>query len=204
MTTTRKVVIGFWIFIVISLLWEFYNYNQGLSQQAIDHPTQQHFYFLHTNAPPVTVAQVRDAPDIIQTSFTVTPDTPAKGSFTCNVTLKNVGTKPATGIQICVRPFRGANFNDPDVGGPRGGILDDDDPISMISDWLSFPDLGPGQSSTRTDVFLARPGIPTGVNPKAQIIFETAKTSPPPTPTTTETPAAPQPPTAPDSPRHAN
>jgi hypothetical protein len=177
MTTTRKVIIAFWIFIVIALPWEFYNYNQSLNKQATDHPVQQHFYFFHTNAPTATAAQVHNGPNVVQTSFTVQPDTPARGSITCSVTLKNTGNEPATSVQVCVRPYRGVSTINIDVGGGRGEVLKDDDPISMLSDWLAFPDLAPGQSSTETDIFLARPGLPTGLNPTPQIIFETAKPS---------------------------
>jgi hypothetical protein len=128
----------------------------------------------------------------VQTSFVVQPDTPATGSFTCLVTLKNIGNVKATSIQVCVRPFRGVSTIDIDVGGNRGGTLDDNNPISMISDWLSFPDLDPGESRTLSDVFLTRPDIHPGVNPRPQIIFEAAKPD-------SAAPSSPEAPVAPDA-----
>ena len=190
MTTTTKVLAAFWIFIVVMLVWEFYSYNQGLTQAAVDHPKQEHFYFFHTNAPAAAAPQIKDGPDIVQTAFSVHTDEPATGSITCYVTLQNVGTKAATNVQVCVRPYRGVSTVDIDVGGGRGGVLSDDDPISLRSDWLAFPDLAPGQSITQTDVFLAQPGLRTGSNPKPQIIFEKAKPSST-APATPEAPATP-------------
>jgi len=178
MTTTRKVIIAFWIFIVVMLVWNFYSYNRGLTQQAADHPTPDHYFFFHTNAPAVSAGQFHNGADIEQTAFVVQPNTPATGSFTCLVTVKNIGNAKATGIQVCIRPYRGVSTVDIDVGGNRGGTISDDDPIAQISDWLSFPDLAPGESSTQSDVFFARPEIHPGMNPKPKILFETAKPAP--------------------------
>jgi hypothetical protein len=181
-TTTRKLIIAFWVFIGFMLIWQLYSYNQGMNQQAIDHPTQTQFIFLHTNAAPVSPRVVRsDEADVEQTSFVVQPETPSAGSFTCLVTLKNVGLSKATDIQVCVRPFRGASNFDEDVGHQTStGPLSDDDPISRFNDWLSFPDLAPGQSDTRSINFTNRTDYNPGVNPKPQIIFKTEKTPPKP------------------------
>jgi len=179
MSLWRKLVVAFWIFFGVMVLWSFYDYNRGLTQQAVDHPVQEHFYFFHTNAPSGATAPSRNGPDIVQTAFVVQPDTPAKGSFTCLVTLKNLGGQKATGIQVNVRPYRGTFTGDVDVGGPsRSGTLSDDDPIAQIGDWLSFPDLAPGESSTQSDVFFARSDVKPGLNPKPNIIFEAVKPAP--------------------------
>ena len=50
MSRTRKLIIAFWIFIGCMLLWQFYDYNQGLKEASVEHPTQQHFWFTNSVA----------------------------------------------------------------------------------------------------------------------------------------------------------
>jgi hypothetical protein len=149
MTPLRKLIYAFWIFVVIMLLWQFYTYNAGLRQQAIDHPTQEHFYFYNTNSTTAAAApapaQVNGA-DVQQVRYTVEEGVGGTGNMTCHVTLKNMGNARATGIQIMVRPFRGASNYDEDVGKSDSTPLSDDDPISKFGQWISFPDLAPGAS----------------------------------------------------------
>jgi hypothetical protein len=157
MSRTRKLIIAFWIFIVIMLLWQFYTYNQGLTQEAIDHPQQEHFYFFHTNAAPVNAAeQVHHGAYVEQTHYTVENNVPANGSFTVHVTLKNEGDAKAVGVQVRVRPYRGMRLGDEDVGNSPLRILDDNDPLSQFGQWVSFSDLAPGESSTQSVIFLSQ------------------------------------------------
>jgi hypothetical protein len=156
MSRTRKLIIAFWIFIVIMLLWQFYTYNQGLKQAAIDHPQQEHFYFFQTNAaaPSAPAPAQPSGPDVEQTAYSVEENTPTSVSFTCHVTLKNVGNAKAVNIQVRVRPYRGMRLGDEDVGNSTLKILDENDPLSQFGQWVGFPDLAPGESSTQSVIFL--------------------------------------------------
>jgi len=160
------------------LIWQFYTYNEGLKQASIEHPTQEHFWFTN-GAPaaptaPVAPAQATGA-DVQQTAFTIEGNTPSTGSMTCHVTLKNEGGTKAVGIQVKVRPYRGASKFDEDVGRSDPTPLSDDDPISQFGDWVNFPDLAPGESSTQSVVFMARTFMVPGTNPKPEILFQTDK-----------------------------
>ncbi len=102
----------------------------------------------------------------------VAKDTPTPGNITCKVTLKNVGNAKATCIQINVRPYKGSSTYDEDVGYQKVIVLCDDDPISRYGQWLDFPDLKPGESSTKSVSFLAHPPFKPGNNPKPDIVFK--------------------------------
>ena len=170
MTPTKKLIFAFWVFIVIMLLWQFYSYNQSLKQQAIDHPTQTQFFFLHTNAPPVAATPVpKNGPDVQQVRYTVENNAPSDGNFTVHVTLKNVGNAKAVSVQIHIRPYRGMRLGDEDVGNSPLRILPDDDPLSQYGDWLTFPDLAPGESSTQSVIFLDHQGATPVVPGKSDL-----------------------------------
>jgi hypothetical protein len=181
MSRTQKWITAFWIFIGCMLLWQFYSYNEGLKQQAIEHPQQTEFWF--TNAAPTKAAPTQAAingADVQQTAFAVQDNTPNTGSFTCQVTLKNVGNAKAVDIQISVRPYRGVSNYDEDVGQQNVIVLSDDDPLSKFGQWVSFPDLAPGESSTQSVTFLSRSDFKPGNNPKPNIMFQTEKAPPKP------------------------
>ena len=179
MTPTRKLIIAFWVFIVGMLLWQFYDYDQGFKQAAIDHPQQEHFWFTNSVAAPAAPTQAhRDGADVRQTGFSVTDNAPGAGSFTCHVTLKNEGNAKAVGIQVSVRPYRGITRGDEDVGHTDMSILSDDDPISQFGQWVSFPDLAPGESNTQDVIFIGRTDVRPGTNPNPEIQFQTEKAKP--------------------------
>jgi hypothetical protein len=180
MTRTQKWIVAFWVFIGVMCIWSIFSYNATLNQEAEQHPAQTKFVFLHTNAAPVApVAARADKADVEQVHYEVQLDTPSRGSFTSVVTLKNLGTVPATNIQINIRPYRGASALDLDAGRQNAPTLSDDDPLAKFGDWLSFPDLAPGESATRTDVFVAQlTDLKPGSNAKPQIIFESDKKGP--------------------------
>jgi len=178
----RKLIIAFWICIGCILLWQFYTYDQGLDR-AGPAASQQHFYFFHTNGPASALAKAHhDGADVEQTDFSVDDNTPATGSYTCRVTLKNVGNAQAIGVQVKVRPYRGISNYDEDTGHQNLVAPNDDDPISVFGDYVAFPDLAPGESSTQSVVFLSRPEYKPGKNPNPEILFQSAKASPPPVP----------------------
>lgn len=179
MTPLRKFFVLFWIFIGGMLIWQFYSYNHGMDQAQVDHPQQEHFYFY----PPATkadgTAQPKpvDGADVRQVNYAALDGQPNPGCFTSHVVLKNVGNAKAINIQIWIRPYRGAGVGDEDVS-PNFHYLSDDDPLAQVGEWIAFPDLAPGESSTADVVFTNRPGIHPGKNPNPQINFQTAKAGP--------------------------
>jgi hypothetical protein len=180
MSRTRKLIIAFWIFIGCMLLWQFYTYDRGLTQAAIEHPQQKQFWFTNSvaAAPAAPTQPAHDGADVEQTGFSVEDNTPGTGSFTCHVTLKNRGNAKAVGVQVSVRPYRGISRGDEDVGHTPTGIVSDSDPISQLGQWVTFPDLAPGESSTRSVIFIGRTDVRPGTNPKPEILFQTEKAKP--------------------------
>jgi hypothetical protein len=182
MSTTRKLIIAFWIFIGCMLLWQFYTYDQGLTRAEVEHPTQQHFWFTNSAAaaPAAPTKALANGAVVQQTGFSVENNAPSAGSFTCHVTLKNVGNAKAVGVQVSVRPYRGITLDDQDVGHarPAAVTLSDSDPISQYGQWVSFPDLAPGESGTQNAVFLSRTDVIPGTNPNPEIQFQTEKAKP--------------------------
>ncbi len=176
MSRTRLAIIAFWVVIIIMLIWQFRSYDTGLTQDSIDHPQQQHFFFYHTNSAPVAPSAAHsEGADVEQTAFDVQPNAPSAGNFTCRVTVKNLGTAKATGVQVDVRPYKGIALGDLDNGHARPGTMNDSDPISQIGQWVTFPDLAPGEEATETAVFLNRSDVSPGANPQPEIVFETEK-----------------------------
>ena len=162
MSRTRQLIIAFWVFIVIMLLWQFYIYDKGITTAATTHPTQEHFYFIHTNAPTSVAPPVEHQGAFVQqTNFAVQNDVPATGSFTCQVTLKNLGHAKAAGVQVSVRPFRGTPPATR-TWASRRSRRSDNSALAQFGQWLNFPDLGPGESSTQSVIFLSRPGVEPG------------------------------------------
>ena len=180
MSRTRKLIIAFWIFIGCMLLWQFYSYNKGLDQAAIAHPQQKQYWFTNSvaTAPAASTQPTRDGADVQQAGFSVEDNAPSTGSFTCHVTLKNRGNAKAVGIQVSVRPYRGISRGDEDAGHTDMSVLSDSDPISQFGQWVTFPDLAPGESSTQSVVFLGRTDVRPGTNPKPEIHFQTEKAKP--------------------------
>jgi len=179
MTPIRKLIIAFWVFIVGMLLWQFYDYDQGLKEAAIVHPQQEHFWFTNSVAAPAGPTQPkRDGADVQQTGFSIEDNAPSAGSFTCHVTLKNEGNAKAVDVQVSVRPYRGITRGDEDVGHTDMSTLSDDDPISQFGQWVSFPDLAPGESSTQDVIFVSRNDVRPGTNPNPEIQFQTEKAKP--------------------------
>lgn len=170
---------AFWIFIIVMLIWQFYSYNQQLSTPDPQHPTQEHFFFYQpSHAAAAATPVTHDGPYVVQTGFRVQDSTPTDTSFTCHVTLKNTGKAKATGVQVCVRPYRGALDYDPDSGeskGARPGLQDDSSSRASVSQWVSFPDLAPGESSTQSAVFMKDGASIYGINPQPEITFQPEK-----------------------------
>ncbi len=177
MSKTRMAIWAFWIFIIGMMIWEFYSYNQDLTQQAHDHPADGHFFFYHKDpkAVPKPEQMEHNGPFLTQTGFTVEPGVPNYASFTCHVTVKNIGTAKATNIQVCVRPFKGIKVGDEDLSNKPLQTLPDSDPTSLIDQWVTLPDLAPGQSASQSAVFYNKPGFNPGRNPDPLMRFEAEK-----------------------------
>jgi hypothetical protein len=158
------------------LVWQFYTYNQGMTQEAVDHPKQEHFFFFHTNAMAAANAPTdarHSGAFVHQVRFTVHNDTPSRGSFTCEVTLKNDGDAAATNVEVHVRPFKGSMLGDEDMTVYKP--LPDNDPTSQMGQWVTFPDIAPGQSAMQAVVFLNQGGLKPGSNPDPEVVFESVK-----------------------------
>jgi hypothetical protein len=174
MSWTRRFIWVFWIFVITMLLWQFYLYNNKLSQPDAQ-PKQEHYFFYQhvaTAAAPVE----HEGPFVEQTDFSVEDNTPTSASFTCHVTLKNIGKGKATNVEVSVRPYRGAFVSDVDDGSRNDNkAIDDNSPLAQVSQWVEFPDLDPGESKTESVVFLKQGSSNYGTNPKPEVIYEPEK-----------------------------
>jgi len=180
MTPMRWLYAAFWIFIGTMLIWQFNTYNGHINQaQAVTPPQQKHFYFLPGAHSTDTLgpAPKPDGADIQQISFTYDKDT-TPGSFICHVVLKNEGNMKGVGIQVLVTPFRGIVLGDPDGGRGPVRTLSDSDPIAQTSQWVTFPDLAPGELNSQDVVFSNYSGYKPGTNSHPQILFHTEKPKP--------------------------
>jgi hypothetical protein len=189
MTTTQKLIVAFWVIILLTAAWQFYTYNEKLSQPTAAAQAPQHFYFYPPGSrapdqPPPAGPTAKPGADVRQTAYSVDLNKPTAGFMTCHVTLKNFGLSKALNIQVKVRPYRGATNEDGEASfQPKVYTLPDDDPISQIGDYVSFPDLAPGESETRDVQFAIHTEVNPGTNPNPDIIFETDKSAPAPAPT---------------------
>jgi hypothetical protein len=176
MTPTRWLIVLFWVVVIALLYREFKRVDAAKVQEGNAAPPHQYFFVPPPNAPkpaapappPATGADVR------QVKFVAEPNTPGMGSFTCLVTLQNVGPATARNVRVYVRPYRGAGYGSVDVGHVGYHVLKDTDPLSQYGAWVNFPDLKPGESSTQQAVFLDHPNVTPGYNSNPEIIFETA------------------------------
>jgi hypothetical protein len=168
---------AFWTFIVVMLLWQFYLYNQKLSAPDPAHPDRAHFFFYMPSKAAGTkgVPGAHDGPYVEQTAFSVSDNTPTSGSFTCHVTLKNTGKAKAIDVEVRVRPFRGTSLNDVEDDKGETPPMDDNSPMAQFGQYVAFPDLAPGESSTQDAVFIKQPGGNYGKNPSPEIIYAPEK-----------------------------
>jgi hypothetical protein len=160
------------------LIKQFYDYNQNLAAAPVAAP--QHFFYNMANAPetaPAVVAPSLHAADVRQENYAavVNADT---SSCTATIVLKNYGNARATGIECEVRPYRGAIVGQDELGRQIMHPLSDSNALAQIAQWVTFPDLDPGEESTQTLTFFSQPGFRPGANPDPQIIFQTAKSNP--------------------------
>jgi hypothetical protein len=168
----------FWVFIATMLIWEFFSYNKNYSQVQAAQPQDTHFFFYDTNVvakPAAAGKPTVDGPDVEQVLYSTEESVPSPGNFTAHVTLKNKGTAKAVDVQIMVRPYRGIMLQSGEVISGQSTYLDESDPLSQYGQFVSFPDLAPGQSASVDVVFPDHPNVTPGNNPKPEIDFGTAK-----------------------------
>jgi hypothetical protein len=178
MSAGRIALIVFWVVLGAVLFKQFFDYNQHLASAPAAAP--QHFFYDMANAPTTAAAAVAPplhAADVRQESYAavINPDTSA---CTSTVMIKNYGNARATGIECEVRPYRGAVVGQDELGRQVMHKLSDGNALAQISQWITFPDLDPGEESTQTVSFFGQPGVRPGSNPDPQIIFQTAKSNP--------------------------
>jgi hypothetical protein len=175
MSWTRRFIWTFWICLGVLLCWNLYSCNDKIAQEAAQ-PKQDHFFFYQPTKETAAAAAVPAGPRVEQTGFQVEDNTPTNGAFTCHVTLKNTGKSKAIDVQVCVRPYRGSDAGNEDSGPNVSAPIPDDDPRAQVNQWVSFPDLDAGASSTQSVVFTKEKDATNfGNNPKAEIVFRPEK-----------------------------
>ena len=175
MSWTRRFIWAFWIFIIVMCCWELYSCNNKIAEEAAK-PKQDHFFFYQPTKETASAAAIPAGPRVVQTAFHIDDNTPTDGAFTCHVTLTNTGKAKAIDVQVCVRPYRGGTSGTDDSGPNVSAPIPDDDPRAQINQWVSFPDLDAGESSTQSIVFTKERGaVNFGDNPKAEIVFRPEK-----------------------------
>jgi hypothetical protein len=184
MSRMGMLITAFWIFVIGMLIWEFNSYNQHATEEAIAHPPQKHFFYYNTNIAPLNAPPppLPDGPYVKQIATSVEHNEPSQGNFIYLVTLKNVGNAKAVGVQVLVHPFAGVSMGNDDGGNsaamhrPGGSAAASNyNPMADYGQWITFPDLAPGQSDTESTVFLEHPGTDPGANPEPQILFKSEK-----------------------------
>jgi hypothetical protein len=181
MSTTRWLILLFWVVVIGGLIKGAYDFDSNLQSKATAHPTPDETFFTplpgQAPAPAAPVAPVEGA-DVQQVDFNIQDDTPSVGSFTCQVTVKNLGNEKAENVQIHVLPFKGGRSGSDDVGHHPLKPLSDGDSLAQTGNWLAFPDLAPGESSTQSITFLSHEMVEPGRNANPEIQFTSAKAKP--------------------------
>jgi hypothetical protein len=187
MSRTRWLIVAFWVFIGGMLWWQFNSYNTAIDVKAKEHPTQEHFFANGSPNPdgsmpkptPSATNPIAPAADVEQVSYSVQKDTPGTGSATATIVLKNQGNAKAVGVEVFLRPYRAAPSTDVNARGISGnGALSEDDPVSQMGQWVTFPDLAPNESATQSVVFTEHQGLEPGGNPTPKIVSATEQAKP--------------------------
>jgi hypothetical protein len=183
--------VGFWVFVAVMLAWQAYNYNNSVVADAAAHPEKHYFYDPGAAAPPPVPKA--PAPDVRQVAYHVLPGSPVPGNFTVQFTVKNLGTAAATGIRVKVRPYRGIMDGNEDNGHAHAdtlvpsdsddsgngtvGPISENDPTSQFGQWVSIPDLAPGESSSNSVTFVDQSDKIPNDNPRLEIEFVPVKSN---------------------------
>jgi len=157
------------------LLWQFHTYNHHLEQRDAAAPKHEGPYIFNaqTMAPPPPPKP--DVADVRQVGFNAEEGKPSPGQFICHVTLQNIGKVKATHVQIMVSPYHGAWVGAPNGTDEDAHVVNSSDAAYTVSQWLSFPDLAPGEKVTRDITFYNQYGLRPGNDERPQIQFESEK-----------------------------
>ena len=111
----------------------------------------------------------------VKLSHYVTHITPGALEFSVDVTLQNVGSKNATGVQVMVHPYVGnqdtnkSQMGPDEIPGQQGG-----DPMRNVVQNLDYPDIDPGQTATQSFTLPVRSDAdPAEHDANLQVIFVT-------------------------------
>lgn len=177
MSTKNTLIFIFWAFVLSMLGYQMVQeYLKGQAAHA-SYVARQVVTPPQATSPAATLSSTPPPPispdaDVRQIGYSVKGHSPTQ--FEAIITLKNVGGGTAAGVQIFVRPFRGGdNSKNPGMD----STTPEDSPDSQYGEWVSFPDLAPGQEATQPFDFNARPehGISPGGNDDPKIIWVTKK-----------------------------
>lgn len=167
MTPTRKLIVGFWVALLLIGAWKFYGYNHTMTSTP---PAPEKHWFLPApgsapaKAPVADVRMTRYARRISSSGT----------FFTADVTVQNFGQRKATGVQARVQPYVGNRGTNPAAPGPAGiPSFPNGDPMTNIYQWVSFPDLAPGATATQTITLPMRSDADPAQSFKPHVIFQT-------------------------------
>ena len=171
MTTTRWMIAAFWaVMIVIGLTY---------AVESILAPPPKVVPEKHWFPAPLPSANAASSAsaDVRMTHYI--ESSAGISTFNVEVTLKNFGRKKATGVQIKIFPYTvGSDTNvEPHVHGPDEMPLThgQGDILQTAFQYITFPDIAPGDSSTQTVSLPNRSDAdPSDSQPKPEIQFSNA------------------------------
>jgi hypothetical protein len=166
MTPTRWLIAAFWtIILCIGVSYMF----QSVTAPVPPPPVARHWM-----PPPLPGAPVASQDADVRLIHYVPHIVPGAMTFTCDVVVKNFGKKKATEVQVRIQPYVGNKDTNPAQPGPDeipaqpGG-----DPMANITQWVSFSDLGPGETATQSLTFPMRSDADPAQAFKPQVTFQT-------------------------------
>lgn len=179
MTRLRWLLVAFWVFVGVMLVWQFSSYNSSVDRELKEHPKQEHFFYggAADQYTKPAAPEVNPNADVREVDYQVKAHTPSAGSAVATIFLKNVGSKKAIDVQVFVRPYRGSIPADAEQGG-NSQPLTDDNYVSQLGQWVTFPDIPPGQIVSQTYTFTEQSDYRPGNNPDPKIVFQTEKDKP--------------------------
>jgi hypothetical protein len=169
MTPTRWLITGFWIVILVLGVKAFYDFNSKVS--ATPAVPEQHWF-----PPGMPGSEPAAKPNVadVRLIHYVPHVAPGAMSFTADVVVQNFGMKKATGIQVRVQPYVGNTENSKTAPGPDEiPNLSGGDPMVNVFQWVDFPDLAPGATSTQTITLSRRSDADPAQSFKPQVVFQT-------------------------------
>jgi hypothetical protein len=172
MTPTRWAIAAFWIFMAV--LGVYYAVHDVMLPAPPPPPPPQQGLLPALPGPAAPAAAAPNAE--VKLTHYATHITPGALEFSVDVTLQNVGSKKATGVQVMVHPYVGnqdtnkSQMGPDEIPGQQGG-----DPLHNVVQNLDYPDIDPGQTATQSFTLPVRSDAdPAQRDDSAQVIFQTA------------------------------